>query len=107
MVRSDPKNDTGAVEALFTSWGSIQRQVGQGTVTLSTLEQFMVGTGLEYWYNELFALRAGYYFEDPYNGNRQFLTLGAGLNYKFIGVNFSYIYTLEKIIRWPIPHDLD
>ncbi len=97
MVRSDSINgNAGPIEALFTSWGSIERETATEPVTLSTLEQFMVGTGLEYWYNNLFALRAGYYFEDPYNGNREFFTLGAGINYKFIGVNFSYIVPLEE-----------
>ncbi|HLR76174.1 MAG TPA: PorV/PorQ family protein, partial [Balneolaceae bacterium] len=95
MVRADKK--AGPVEALFTSWGSLERQTGQGTtVTLSTLQQFMVGVGLEYWYDNLFSLRSGYYYEDPHNGNREFLTLGAGVHYKFIGVNFSYIYAVEE-----------
>lgn len=95
MVRADKK--AGPVEALFTSWGSLQRQTVRGTsVHLSTLEQFMIGVGVEYWYNNLFSLRTGYYYEDPYNGNREFLTLGAGIHYKIIGVNFSYIYAMEE-----------
>lgn len=95
MVRAD--ENAGPVNALFTSWGSLQRKTGLGTTTtLSTLEQFMVGAGIEYWYNDLFSLRTGYYYEDPYNGNREFLTLGAGVHYKFIGVNFSYIYAMEE-----------
>lgn len=96
MVRTDSINSVGMFESLFTSWGSLERKTGQGTVSLSTLEQFMIGMGAEYWYNDLFALRVGYYYEDPYNGNRKFFTFGAGIKYKFIGVNLSYIYTLEE-----------
>lgn len=96
MARSDTTGVDNALEALFSSWGSYERQTSQGTVELSTFQQFMVATGLEYWYNNLFALRGGYYFEDPNNGNRRFITMGAGIRYDFIGIDFSYIYTLEE-----------
>lgn len=96
LARSDSTGADGAFESLFSSWGSFERQTSQGTVELSTFQQFMVATGLEYWYDDLFAVRGGYYFEDPNNGNRRFITLGAGIRYDFIGIDFSYIYTLEE-----------
>ena len=55
-----------------------------------------MGTGLEYWYSDLFALRTGYFYEDPANGNRQFLTFGAGIRYSLVGVDMSYIYALAE-----------
>ena len=92
-------------EAIFSSWQGVE--VCSTTVseceedpskveTLSVLDQMTIGTGLEYWYNNLFALRGGYFYEHPQNGNRQFLTLGAGIRYNIIGVDFSYIYALEE-----------
>lgn len=98
--RSDP-----FYKALITSWRPIE--ICQGTVdscrddpskleSLGVMDQLTVGTGLEYWYNNLFALRGGYFYENPYNGNRQFLTFGAGLRYNIVGVDFSYIYALEE-----------
>ena len=96
MARSDSSGADNALEALFSSWGSYERQTSQGPVELSTFQQFMVATGLEYWYKDLFSLRGGYYFEDPNNGNRRFVTMGAGIRYDFIGIDFSYIYTLEE-----------
>ncbi|WP_138429115.1 type IX secretion system outer membrane channel protein PorV [Fodinibius saliphilus] len=85
----------GPIGSLFKSWDSFERKTGGGnTATLSLAEQLMVATGLEYWYNDLFAVRTGYYYEDPNNGDRQFMTLGAGLRYKFVGIDFSYISTL-------------
>lgn len=85
----------GAISSLFTSWGSFNRDIGDGrTATLNTFQQLLVATGVEYWYDELFAVRTGYYYEDPNNGDRQFLTLGAGIRHQFFGVDFSYIYTL-------------
>ena len=84
-------------EALFDSWGSARGQVGpDGEATsLSLAQQFTVGTGVEYWYDDLFALRTGYYYEHPDNGDRQFLTFGAGLRYNIVGVDVSYLYTSD------------
>lgn len=91
-----PEYETmGVIEALFNSWGSYERFNGSETVDVTLGQQLMYGFGLEYWYDDLFALRSGYYFEHPENGNREFITLGAGLRYNIFGVDFSYIYTLE------------
>ena len=85
-------------EALYTSWGPArgQQNPNQEAAQLSLVEQFTVGAGLEYWYSDLFALRTGYFYEDPDNGNREFLNFGAGLRYNIVGVDISYIYTLEE-----------
>jgi len=85
-------------EALFSSWGPARGERNQDGEfsTLSVIEQFTVGAGLEYWYSDLFALRTGYFYEDPDNGNREFLNFGAGLRYNVVGVDISYIYTLEE-----------
>ncbi|NGP88543.1 type IX secretion system outer membrane channel protein PorV [Aliifodinibius halophilus] len=91
-------NPEGPIGAIFNSWDSLKRDTdgdpSTDPVTLSLAQQLMIATGLEYWYNDLFAVRTGYYYEDPNNGDRQFMTLGAGLRYKFVGIDFSYIYTL-------------
>jgi hypothetical protein len=85
-------------EALFSSWGPArgQQNANDEVAKLSLIEQFTVGAGFEYWYSDLFALRTGYFYEDPENGNRQFLNFGAGLRYNIVGVDISYIYTLEE-----------
>lgn len=85
-------------EALFNSWGTArgQQNVSDEVAQLSLIEQFTVGAGVEYWYSDLFALRTGYFYEDPDNGNREFLNFGAGLRYNIVGVDISYIYTLEE-----------
>lgn len=86
----------GVGRALFNSWGPYERFNGTETVSVGLLDQLMFGFGLEYWYNNLFSFRSGYYYEHPENGNREFVTLGAGLRYNIFGVDFSYIYTLEE-----------
>ncbi len=95
MARVDEEGrPRGVINSLFTSWDSFERNTGTGEVTLTLPQQLMIATGFEYWYNQLFAVRGGYYYEDPNNGDREFMTLGAGLRYQFFGVDFSYIYTL-------------
>ena len=95
MARLDSEgNPEGVMSSLFTSWDSFTRNTGTEEVTLSLPQQLMYAVGTEYWYNDLFSVRGGYYYEDPNNGDRQYMTIGAGLRYKFLGVDFSYINTL-------------
>lgn len=104
MARSEmvvTQNDTtwqpmNVASALINSWGSLERFNGSEMVTLNPFQQLMFGFGMEYWYNRQFALRTGYYYEHPENGNREFLTFGAGIRYHIFGVDFSYLYTLEE-----------
>lgn len=55
------------------------------------MQELMFSVGAEYWYNKLFAVRAGYYYEHPTKGNRQYVTLGVGLKYNIFGLNLSYL----------------
>ena len=95
------ENDTlyqpmGVFEALGNSWGSYEQFNGQEFETVSFAEQLMHGVGMEYWYDQKFAIRSGYYHEHEKNGDRQYVTLGAGLRYNLFGVDFSYIYSLAE-----------
>ncbi|MFT4605900.1 MAG: long-subunit fatty acid transport protein [Rhodothermales bacterium] len=89
-------------KAIFSSWGAIEIQTNAlnddsaELETLGVLSQMTIGAGVEYWYDRLFAIRAGYFYENPYNGNRKFMTLGSGVRYNIIGIDFSYIYALEE-----------
>ena len=46
------------------------------------LKEFQVSLGAEYWYNNQFALRAGYFNESKTKGNRRYFTMGVGINYQ-------------------------
>jgi glycosyltransferase involved in cell wall biosynthesis len=59
--------------------------------TKEELEEWTISPALEYWYNKLFSIRAGYFWESKYKGNRQFFTVGAGLRYNVFGLDFSYL----------------
>lgn len=60
------------------------------------LQEISIATGAEYWYNHQFAIRAGYFYENPNKGNRQYLTLGLGLRYNIVDLDFSYLLANQQ-----------
>jgi hypothetical protein len=60
------------------------------------LQEINISFAGEYWYNKLFAIRAGYFYESKYKGDRQFFTLGAGLRYNVFGLDFSYLIPVKN-----------
>ena len=62
----------------------------------NTGQELMFSTGLEYWYDQLVALRMGYYTEGLRVGGRNYLTFGAGLRYDAYQLDFSYIDTFDQ-----------
>ena len=80
------------------------------------LKEFQFSIGAEYWYNNQFAVRAGYFYEDKNKGNRRYLTAGLGLKYNVFGLNFSYLVPsgsgvnrnpLSNTLRFSAIFDLD
>ena len=55
------------------------------------IKEVQASIGAEYWYNNQFAIRGGYFYENPIKGNRKYFTMGAGLKYNNFGLNFSYL----------------
>ena len=80
-------------EAFINSWDT------PGNV----FNTFTLGTGFEYWYSQLVGLRFGFFHEDPSQGNRRFLTFGAGVRYDIYGFDFSYISTAISDDDTPSP----
>ena len=73
------------IGGIFSSFGDAPDGFGEELNEIST------SFGLEYWYDQQFAVRAGYYTEHETKGNRKFLTVGLGLKYNIFGLNFSYL----------------
>ena len=67
--------------------------------------------GMEYWYNKMFAVRAGYFNEHASKGNRKYFTLGAGIRYNVFGLDFAYLvptqqrHPLENTLRFTLTFD--
>lgn len=78
------------------------------------LREININFGMEYWYDKQFAVRAGYFFEHPTKGNRQFISLGAGIHYNVFGLDFAYLVPtnnqrspLQNTLRFTLTFDLD
>lgn len=69
--------------------------------------------GLEYWYNNQFALRAGYFHENESKGNRKYFTAGAGFKLKGFEIDFSYLmptianHPLARTLRFSLAFDIN
>ena len=68
------------------------------------LHEIKYSLGLEYWYANQFAIRAGYFHEHETKGNRKFFTAGLGLKLNVLGINFSYLTTTQQ--RNPLENTL-
>ncbi|MEI7896321.1 MAG: type IX secretion system outer membrane channel protein PorV [bacterium] len=68
------------------------------------MQEIGIAAAAEYWYNKLFSVRAGYFYESKYKGDRQFFTLGAGLRYNVFGLDFSYLIPVKS--NNPLQHTL-
>lgn len=75
----------GVVSSWFKSFGDAPGGFSE------ELKEVQASLGAEYWYSNQFALRAGYFYENPIKGNRKYFTMGAGLKYNNFGLNFSYL----------------
>ena len=55
------------------------------------MREISYGFGLEYLYREVFAVRSGFFYENPTKGNRRYFTMGVGLNMNMLEIDFSYL----------------
>jgi len=88
LVDRDTTDKAEFYEAIFTAWFDDDFK--------TELRDIVTSMGLEYWYGDddfKFALRTGFFYEDPRFGNRKFVTIGAGIRYDLYGFDFSYITT--------------
>ena len=60
------------------------------------MQEIMIALGAEYWYNNTFAARLGYFYENSSKGNRKYLTLGLGFRYNVFGIDFAYLVPQQQ-----------
>ena len=60
------------------------------------MKEFTLSIGTEYWYNQTFAVRAGFFHEAKMKGNRRYLTFGAGLRYNVFAIDVSYLVPVNN-----------
>ncbi|MBQ1781068.1 MAG: type IX secretion system outer membrane channel protein PorV [Bacteroidales bacterium] len=60
------------------------------------LREVMFAVGAEYSYRDLFFFRLGFFHESQYKGNREFVSIGAGLKYTVFGFDVSYLIATRQ-----------
>jgi len=77
------------------------------------LREWTASIGLEYWYSNQFALRAGYFHENESKGNRKYFTAGAGFKLRGFTIDFSYLmptvsnHPLARTLRFSLAFDIN
>ena len=69
------------------------------------LKEITWAAGVEYVFQDTFALRTGYFNESLEKGSRRFLTLGAGFSLDFATIDISYLFSTSRI-RNPLENTL-
>jgi hypothetical protein len=71
--------------------------IAKGSRFKEELTEINIATGVEYWYNNLLALRGGFFYESKNKGARQFFNFGVGLKYNKFGIDISYLAALQRL----------
>ena len=93
---------TGIVQSFYDAPGIVTfdsegtASVLEGSRLREELREVNLGAGLEYNFADVFAFRTGYFFEHFSKGNRQFVTLGAGVKYTVFTVDLSYLISTTQ-----------
>jgi len=77
------------------------------------LKEVTWAIGAEYIYNNLFALRAGYFNESELKGSRKYFTIGSGFEVSNTTIDVSYLFNatdinnpLENTLRFSLSFDI-
>ena len=117
LVPTPPKQKEGESQADFSKRATDYKKTGviQGALQSlydapggfsEKLKEIQLSTGAEYWYNDMFAARLGYFFEHEDKGGRQYATVGFGIRYNIAGFDFSYLIPTTKIDNSPLAHTI-
>lgn len=106
--------DVGVIAGLVQSFSDAPGQIAQdengddivdangnpsivkGSRLKEELAEINIATGIEYWYNDLIAIRGGFFYEDRTKGDRQFFNAGVGLRYNAFHIDLSYLVALSR-----------
>ncbi len=84
------RNNIGVLPGMFGSFSDAPGGFNE------ELREISIASGLEYWYNDVFAVRTGYFYEHLTKGGRQYFTAGLGFRYQVLGLDFSYLIPVAR-----------
>ncbi|MBN1950434.1 MAG: type IX secretion system outer membrane channel protein PorV [Bacteroidales bacterium] len=98
---------TGIYRSFYDAPGVLDEDGLYSGKFIEELNEVMVSLGLEYWYRQQFAVRAGYFYESQNKGNRKYFSAGIGLKMNVFTLDFSYLIAnssnpLDKTMRFTL-----
>lgn len=60
------------------------------------IKEVVINAGVEYWYNNTFGGRVGYFSEAKLKGNRKYMAIGLGFKKNKFGLDIAYIVPTNK-----------
>jgi hypothetical protein len=89
VVTPDNNSSKSVISSIFGSFtdapGGLKEEI----------QEITVSAGAEYWYRKQFAVRAGYFNESQYKGNRKYFTAGVGIKLNIAAIDVSYVIPVE------------
>lgn len=77
------------------------------------MQEINYSFGAEYWYDNQFSARTGFFYEHPLKGARKFYTVGIGIKYNIFNIDLSYLVPgnnrrspLDNTLRFGMIFDL-
>lgn len=107
VIVGSETSDKSVVSGIFSSFSDAPGGMGE------EFKEIAWSLGLEYWYQEQFALRGGYYYEHEAKGNRKYFTAGLGVKLNMFDLDFSYLIPttqnnpLKNTLRFSLTANLD
>lgn len=107
VIESGSKPDVPVIQGMLQSFTDAPDGMSE------ELREINISTGIEYWYDKQFALRAGYFNEHQTKGNRKYTTFGIGLRYNVFTIDAAYLVSfgqrnpLDNTIRFTLGLDFD
>ena len=84
--------DVSFLSGVFKSFGDAPDGLSE------EMKEITLSLGIEYIYNDSFALRMGYFGENEIKGARKYFTFGTGFNLNEIDLDLSYLLSTSDVI---------
>ena len=92
----------GLPDDVGTVQGAIQSFYDAPNGMSEEFQEVQISVGAEYWYDNIFAVRGGYFFEHENKGGRQYLTLGGTIKYQTLVLDVSYLIPTTTLQTSPL-----
>ena len=90
LVPSVPEGNEDFLQGIFKSFSDAPNGFSEEWHEISK------SIGVQYAYNQQFFVRTGYHYQHPNKGDLQYFTVGTGVKYKSLQLDFSYLFSTAK-----------